>query len=304
MAGPAWQLRRRTAAWLVVTWAVCTAALVGVYAYAVRTSSGRLLGDTALRGADVGSALADQVDSTLNVVTATSLIAAVAVIAVVALARLERALGFAAIALLLVANLSSRVLKTYVLSRPDLGLNEVTPSTLNSLPSGHTTAAFSIGIAILFVVPRTMRGPVAVAGVVFASAVALSTMAAGWHRAADSIASFLLVIAWAALAALGVHLSDWTTPDADAAQLTRPRPGRWLTVAAAGLLLLSSVLVVPVALDRELQGSLAGPTLAFLAAGLLIVGVATALTVVALRVVDRITLTIPDPAPGPDAAGT
>ncbi len=46
--------------------------------------------------------------------------------------------------------------------RPDLGLREVTPATHNSLPSGHTTAVFSVVVAVLVVVPTPPRPQIAI----------------------------------------------------------------------------------------------------------------------------------------------
>src|SRR5690606_6770023 len=77
--------------------------------------------------------------------------------------------------------------------RPDLGLDEVGPATLNSLPSGHTTAAFSAVAALLLVLPAAWRASVALLGGGFATVTALATMFAGWHRTADAMASFLVV---------------------------------------------------------------------------------------------------------------
>ncbi len=125
-----------------------------VYCATVRTVQGRLFGDASLRGALLTrSSLADGADAVLNVVSVASLLGAVALVATVALVRLKRAQGLAAVGLLVGANVSTLVLKRYLLERPDLGIREVAPATLNSLPSGHTTAVFSAVAALLFVVP-------------------------------------------------------------------------------------------------------------------------------------------------------
>ena len=165
-----------------------------VYYVTVRTIQGRLFGDASLRGALLTrSALADGSDTVLNVVSVASLLGAVALVATVALIRLERVRGLAAIGLLVGANVSTFVLKRYLLERPDLGIREVSPATLNSLPSGHATAVISASAALLFVVPTRWRYPTALAGLVVGTVTALATMSAGWHRAGDSMAAFLMV---------------------------------------------------------------------------------------------------------------
>jgi len=83
-----------------------------------------------------------------------------------------------------------------LLTRPDLGLREITPATHNSLPSGHTTAVSSVVVALLVVTPARGRPLVAVTGGAAAVVTALATMSAGWHRAGDSIAAFRVVGAW------------------------------------------------------------------------------------------------------------
>src|SRR5690606_15552550 len=135
-----------------------TVAFVLVYYLTVRTERGRVVSDASLRGALLsGASIRDTVDAILDIVSVGSLLGAVATVAVIALIRLDRVRGLAAIGVLVTANLATQVLKEYVLERPDLGLDEVAPATLNSLPSGHTTAAFSAVAALLIVLPTAWR---------------------------------------------------------------------------------------------------------------------------------------------------
>jgi len=281
--------RRRTLAWLVLVIVGCAAAFAFVYWFTVQTRSGRQLADAAFRGALLTKArVADAVGSTLDVVSVTALLTAVAAIAVVALIRMRRASGLVAIGLLIATNASSRILKVYILPRPDLGLVESTPATLNSLPSGHTTAAFSIGVAALFVVPPSLRSVTATAGIVFSSAVAIATMSAGWHRVADSLASFLLVAGWAAFAGVVLLLAQPDfTPGGPGLEGSRDT-GRWWAATAIGLALLAGALVTVLVSDPEIRESLAGPRAAFLAGALTVLSTAAAMTVVTLRVVSRV----------------
>jgi membrane-associated phospholipid phosphatase len=274
-----------TLSWLVGVALICGVGVGVVYQITVRTVPGRLLGDAALRGAALSrSHLTETVNATLDVITVGSLVGAIAVIAVIALIRMLRVVGLAAIGLLMAANLTTRILKSYLLSRPDLGLDESAPAGLNSLPGGHTTAAFSIVVALLFVVPPATRAATATVGALATSGVALATMSAGWHRAADSVAAFLVVVGWAAVAGIVVV---WFDPD----WVPRPpgrQPGRWLAVGAVGLLALFGALVVVLVADDEFRTSTIGPPTAFVAAGLLIVGSCVAATAAARRIVGRV----------------
>ena len=225
------------------------------------------------------SGVAHAVDTVLGVVSTASLLGGIAAIAMLALMTLKRVSGGAAVGLVLAANASAWLLKNHVLSRPDLALSEVTPATHNSLPSGHTTAVFSVVVAILFVVPSRWRTVVAVVGGTTSIVVALATMSAGWHRAGDSVAALALVGGWAGLAALLVGALDAGEPDAAHRSDTNLLVRRWLTAMAAGTGVFAMSLAVGLVLIPALRASAAGAVLAFLAGGLLIVATAFAVLI-------------------------
>ncbi len=269
--------------------AACGLAFVLVYQLTVRTSYGRLFADASLRGAVLSrSRIGNLVDHALGFVTVVSLLAAVALIALIALVRLRRGLGLAAIGILVASNVSAQLLKSLLLHRPDLGLDESAPATLNSLPSGHSTAAFSVGVALLFVVPAATRSVVAATGGVYACVVALATMAAGWHRAADSVAAFLLVGACAGVAAAAVVVFGATGVDVDAIPAAGRRRPRALVRAATGAMLLGLVLTATLLLAAPVRESTFGLVTAFAAGALFIVGTATWVLVAVLAQIERI----------------
>jgi len=192
---------------------------------------------------------------------------AVAVVAVIALVRLDRVRGLASIAVLVTANVSTWLLKEHLIVRPDLGLDEVAPATLNSLPSGHTTAAFSAVAALLIVLPAAVRVPTALLGGGFATATALATMFAGWHRAADAMASFLVVGVYTMVAISFVIVLDSPRPKASA----RVRL-RWWVALSVGAMTLGCALFAGLSALAPIGDTLLGSLLAFLSAGLLILG--------------------------------
>lgn len=289
MTWPWFNPRRRTFVWLVLAMAGCVAGFVVVYWFAVQTITGRQLADAALRGALITQPrAASAVEATLDVVTVTALIAAAGSIAVVALLRMRRTSGLVAVGLLLAANASGQVLKSYILPRPDLGLAESAPATLNSLPSGHTTAAFSVGIAALFVVPPLLRSTTAVFGIAFSSVVAIATMSAGWHRVEDTLASFFLVTFWALVAAGVMLLAQPGFMPAARKTAVQRRTRRWLVLIVLGLSLLAALIVVVLVGDQGVRESSLGQFAAFLAGCLLIVGTAAATTAVVVRAVSRV----------------
>src|SRR5262249_49988326 len=113
------------------------------------------------------------------------------------LALLRRSPWLAAGALVLVAgaNITTQVLKSYVFERPDL----LALGAPNSLPSGHTTVAASVALALAIIAPPVLRVPTAVAGTVGSLLVGAATIVAGWHRLSDVAAALMVSAAWAGL---------------------------------------------------------------------------------------------------------
>ncbi len=259
-----------------------------VYVLTVRRLEGRLLGDASLRGALLtNSTFAGTTGRVLDVVSVASLLATVALIAVIALVRLARLPGLAAVAILVGSNVSTLILKDYLLARPDLGAEEIAPATLNSLPSGHATAAFSAVVALMFVLPREWRLITAAFGTAYATVTGLATMSAGWHRAGDSIAAFLLVGVWSTIAAavLVASTAPSVTPEAPADPRERPLR-RWLEVASVGCVALGVTLGLVLTALPSVRDTAAGSLAAFLAGGLLIAGTSTAVLIAVLGALD------------------
>ncbi len=262
--------------------------LAAVYYVTVHTVAGRLLSDASLRGALSTGSLVGTVDAVLNVVSIASLLGAVAAVALIALVRLARVQGLAATGVLVTANLSALLLKDYVLPRPDLGLHEIAPATLNSLPSGHSTAAFSAVAALLFVVPRRWRLALVTVGGPYAAVTGVATMLAGWHRAADSIAAFLLVGFWTTVAAAATVVVLAAAP-AERSTVLDALPAssvRWIAATSLGCLSIGAPLAVALSGSAPVRDSTIGSWVAFLAAGLMITGTVLGVLVAILRVLD------------------
>ncbi|MEU4715188.1 phosphatase PAP2 family protein [Micromonospora purpureochromogenes] len=191
-----------TAVWLVVLALVQAAALVVLWRFAVHTGTGQWLDTVALTGNQIGQDRIDgPVDRILNAMSVVSLLAATAVIGFIALIRGRKALAVAATLLIAGANVSTQLLK-YVLDRPALGIDPERDAAGNSLPSGHTTIAASVALALILVLPPKVRPLGAFLGVAYAAIAGVATLSAGWHRPSDAVAAFLVVGVWAALAGL------------------------------------------------------------------------------------------------------
>ena len=61
-----------------------------------------------------------------------------------------------------------------------------------ALPSGHTTAAMSVAVMAVIVVPAQLRAITVLAGAVYAWAMGMSLMVLAWHLPSDVLAAMLL----------------------------------------------------------------------------------------------------------------
>ncbi len=129
----------------------------------------------------------------LATVSVWSLVAAIAAVMAVALARGRPRLALGAGAVIGVSIVTAEVLKLVVLPRPRLDPDAPPWHLANVFPSGHTTIGMATAVAFLLVVPYRWRGPAAVAGAVYAAALAASTLEAGWHRTSDALGAIFLV---------------------------------------------------------------------------------------------------------------
>ncbi|MBQ1049763.1 phosphatase PAP2 family protein [Micromonospora sp. C51] len=194
--------RGGTAVWLVVLALIQTAAFIAVWRFALHTEIGQWIDTVALTGNRIGrDHIEEPVDRILNAMSVVSLLAVTVMIGFIALIRGRVALAVAATLLIAGANVTTQLLK-YGLIRPDYGIDLERAYVGNSLPSGHTTVAGSVAVALVLVLPAKVRAVGAVIGAGYAATAGVATLSAGWHRPSDAVAAFLVVGVWAALAGL------------------------------------------------------------------------------------------------------
>lgn len=110
----------------------------------------------------------------------------------------------AGLAVIAGANLSTQFLKaTIAHDRFHTFLGEGQPYA-NAFPSGHTTAAASIGVALVLIAPPRLRGLAIAIAAGLTAAVGISVVALEWHYPSDVLGGLLIVGGWgfAAVAAL------------------------------------------------------------------------------------------------------
>lgn len=188
--------------WLLLLGCVEVVAFAAVWRFFVQSRHGQALDTVALTGNSIGRARIDDVVATvLNTMSVLSLAIATAVVVFIALIRRRVAVAVGAIVLIVGANLTTQVLK-HVISRPELGVDMERAAAGNSLPSGHTTIAASVAVALMLVLPGRLRGVGALVGALFTAAAGVATLSAGWHRPSDAVAALLVVGGWACAVAL------------------------------------------------------------------------------------------------------
>ncbi|MET9019096.1 phosphatase PAP2 family protein [Actinopolymorpha sp. NPDC004070] len=236
-------LKSLVAGWLVVLVLAQAAVLVLVWWVFIRTPHGQVLDASVLRASGMGRAQADGlVTVVLDAVSLASLVVATAAVAFVALVRGRIRLALVATVLVAGANLTSQVLKDYVIGRPDIGIAGTDIGAPNSMPSGHVTVAASIAVAAVLVLPPRLRGLAAILGAVYTSLTGIATLSAGWHRPSDALAALLVVGIWAAAAGYLLVLGQRHEP------VREPSDPHHRTVAGlalvGGALLVAAVLAV------------------------------------------------------------
>lgn len=190
------------ASWLVLLAVIQTVGVAVLYRFFVLTPTGQRLEAAALAGNVIGQYLLDEpVSMVLDLVSVAAIAAATVAIGFIALARRRFVLAVVAVLIVAGANITTQVLKRGLLSRPDFGYDEHSPD-IPSLPSGHSTVAMSVAIALVLVLPPRLRGSVALFGAGYAGLTGVATLSAGWHRPSDVLAAYLVVGAWTAVGGL------------------------------------------------------------------------------------------------------
>lgn len=174
--------------------AVMIAGLWGTIWVFLYSSSGQWVDQTALSEVSKNfSRYSRGSDDLLNSLPVVSGVLAVIGIILVLVRRhrfLPALIGFV---MALGANGTTQILKSVILSKPDLGIQE---ATVNSLPSGHTTFAAAAGAALFLAAPKKWRPFLSLVMFLFGVLAGVATVINEWHRPADVVAALFVVGAW------------------------------------------------------------------------------------------------------------
>jgi len=262
---------------LVLLAGVCALVFGLLYVLAVRTGWGQTIDNAALAGRTARVDVLRATDRLLNTISISSLVLVGGVVVLIALVRGRPHLALMALVLVAGANVSSQILKHWVLSRPTL----VDPDPLGpSFPSGHSTVALSLGLAVVLVVPQSARVLAALGAFAYAALVGIGVVTAGWHRPSDVVGAYLVAITWAALATAFLLAWQGTTRVRGPSRALEPIvppiiAGLGLALLAVGFLGLAATLVAirEDQLDAvRLDDTYAAALVAIVGAGLVLVG--------------------------------
>lgn len=134
-------------------------------------------------------------------------------LAIVALARGRPRGALFVVALLALTSVSSQVLKSLLAYPRHEGMFAGAHVSPAAFPSGHATAAMSLAIALVVVVPARLRPLAALVGMALALGVSFSIMALGWHLPSDVAGGFLLATGWALVLLAALRASAQIFPE-------------------------------------------------------------------------------------------
>ena len=175
---------------------ICAVLAGCLYALTVGTSVGQVLGELILGGRPEQAA-ADSASLLLASVSRTTLILGSVGLAGWAALQGRPRLALSVIVVIVGANLTTQLAKSVLLDRMDQ-LDGLFYPLSNSFPSGHATAAASLAVGLLLVVPPFLRVPIAIPSSLLVALVGVATLTLGWHRMADAVGGTLVATAWAA----------------------------------------------------------------------------------------------------------
>jgi hypothetical protein len=221
------------------------AAFWAVYAVFVLTEPGQRSENLGLLGAVLRSEADRQASlGRLSLISLVSFGLAVVLVFLVATMRRRARLGIVAAAVMVISIVAAEILKE-VLPRPAL-VDGPAWILRNDFPSGHSTIAAGIGVAMLLVSPDRLRWFALPTAVVIAGFIGQATQVAGWHRLSGSIGGVLLVVAVALAGLVVLGRVGLVAPSAHGRVSTRLR-GLLLGLGAVLIVLGAIVLAIFVA---------------------------------------------------------
>lgn len=185
-----------------------------VYAGFVWTRVGQTFENSALQGAKLDpSNILSVADEQLRVISVVSLALATLAVSTIGYVRAGWRLAAGGAGVVVISLGVAEVLKRYVLPRPNL-VDAAEGISHNSFPSGHTTIAMSLLVAMIIVVPKRWRTLALLLTLMWATGIGALTVAADWHRLSDTLGSDALVLTVGSLVSMWLFSEGLVQPAA------------------------------------------------------------------------------------------
>ncbi|MDH3228080.1 MAG: phosphatase PAP2 family protein [Thermoleophilia bacterium] len=186
---------------LFVLLALFLAGFVAVYAAALGAGPGARADRDALESQAAWQlGVPGPLNDLLGTISVGSLGLAALVAVAVALWRRRPDVAVAVVVVLVGANVTTQVLKEVLATADPLALDSER-AFASAFPSGHSTAAASVGLVAVMAVAPELRRATATIAVIYAVGVGIATVALGWHYPSDVLGGYLVAGAWAAAVA-------------------------------------------------------------------------------------------------------
>jgi membrane-associated phospholipid phosphatase len=130
----------------------------------------------------------------------------------VGLARRRPHDALAALVVVAGANLTTQLLKAAFAHPRAQVLLGGSGSHQVAFPSGHTTAAFSIGFAFAFVLPRNLVPLTLTLALALGTAVGCAVVVIAWHYPSDALGALLVAASWGFAVLAGVRAAEPQSP--------------------------------------------------------------------------------------------
>jgi membrane-associated phospholipid phosphatase len=134
-------------------------------------------------------------------------------IASLALARGRPRVALGVVVLLAATSVSSQVLKALLAHPRPNGFSGAGGVDAAAFPSGHTTAAMSLALALVMASPARLRPLAALVGAGFAIAVPMAVIVDGGHFPSDALGGYLLASGSALVVVAGLRWADARWPE-------------------------------------------------------------------------------------------
>lgn len=227
--------------------------VAGLYVGAVRTRTGQRADEAAMIGRSTHRVVQETATEILDTISVLTLGAAVVGLGLLAVSRRRPRLAIGVAVMVIGANVTTQILNSFVLSRPDL-LHRPDAASNPSFPSGHATIAMTLGLGFMLVVPARLRRVAGLIGITYATLIGAGTLTAQWHRPSDVIAAYLIAASWVSA------LTIWLVTSRGTGR-TRPRRPTLLghslstkRLIATGSWLLGTALLVSLTVALALRG--------------------------------------------------